>query len=123
VTKDDGNSTSQIYSSLIPTIILFPFAINNWVWPDTWLTFFIMGLMGVAATLGHSFTTIAHRLAKASSLAPVIYVQLIFMTSISWIVFKHLPNPNTVLGTVIIILTGIYVLRLETANVRKNKFD
>jgi len=121
VAKNDKNSTSQIYSSLIPTIILLPLALNNWIWPTSWTEILIMVFMGLSATLGHSFTTIAHRLAKASSLAPIIYVQLIFMTSLSWLIFNDLPTSNTILGTTLIILTGMYVLRQERKS-SKNTF-
>jgi drug/metabolite transporter (DMT)-like permease len=113
VAKVDENPVSQIYSSGIPTVLLFPFVLNMWEWPSSWLNIFAMVLMGLAATFGHSFTTIAHSWAKASSLAPVIYVQLIFMTAISWLVFNHLPTLNTAIGTVVIIFTGLYLIRLE----------
>ena len=113
VAKVDVNSVSQIFSSGIPTLLLLPFALYYWVWPSGYYEFIAMAIMGLAATFGHSFTTVAHSWAKASTLAPVIYVQLIFMTIISWLVFDHLPKANTILGTVVIIFTGLYLLRLE----------
>ena len=119
VVKVDENPVCQIYSSGIPTLLLFPFVLNIWEWPSNWLDILAMGLMGLAATFGHSFTTVAHSWAKASTLAPVIYVQLIFMTAISWLVFNHLPTINTVTGTIVIILTGLYLIRLE----QKTKID
>lgn len=120
VAKNDRNSTSQIYSSFVPTVILFPFIIDNWIWPNNWMNFLIMFVMGLSATLGHSFTTIAHKFAKASSLAPVIYVQLVFMTALSWLIFEDLPSSNNILGTLIIILTGLYVLKLAKNERKKN---
>jgi drug/metabolite transporter (DMT)-like permease len=119
VVKVDENPVCQIYSSGIPTLLLFPFVLNMWEWPSNWLDILAMGLMGLAATFGHSFTTVAHSWAKASTLAPVIYVQLIFMTAISWLVFNHLPAINTATGTIVIILTGLYLIRLE----QKTKID
>ena len=119
VVKVDENPVCQIYSSGIPTLLLFPFVLNMWEWPSNWLDILAMGLMGLAATFGHSFTTVAHSWAKASTLAPVIYVQLIFMTAISWLVFNHLPTINTATGTIVIILTGLYLIRLE----QKTKID
>ena len=119
VAQVDENPVSQIYSSGIPTLLLFPFVLNIWEWPSNWLDILAMGLMGLAATFGHSFTTVAHSWAKASTLAPVIYVQLIFMTLISWLVFNHLPTINTATGTIVIILTGLYLIRLE----QKTKID
>jgi drug/metabolite transporter (DMT)-like permease len=119
VVKVDENPVCQIYSSSIPTLLLFPFVLNIWEWPSNWLDILAMGLMGLAATFGHSFTTVAHSWAKASTLAPVIYVQLIFMTAISWLVFNHLPAINTATGTIVIILTGLYLIRLE----QKTKID
>ena len=113
VAKVDINSVSQIFSSGIPTLLLLPFALFYWVWPSNYFELLAMVVMGLAATSGHSFATVAHSLAKASTLAPVIYVQLIFMTAISWLVFDHLPTISTIFGTVIIIFTGLYLLRLE----------
>ena len=113
VARVDVNSVSQIYSSGIPTALLLPFSFYYWVWPSSYFELLAMTIMGLAATFGHSFTTVAHSWAKASTLAPVIYVQLIFMTAISWLVFDHLPKANTVLGTIVIIFTGLYLLRLE----------
>ena len=113
VAKVDVNSVSQIFSSGIPTLLLLPFALFYWVWPSNYFELLAMVVMGLAATSGHSFATVAHSLAKASTLAPVIYVQLIFMTAISWLVFDHLPTISTIFGTVIIIFTGLYLLRLE----------
>ena len=119
VAKFDVNSVSQIYSSGIPTLLLFPFAIHYWVWPTSSFELLAMAIMGLAATSGHSFTTVAHSWAKASTLAPVIYVQLVFMTAISWLVFNHLPKANTIVGTLVIIFTGLYLLKLE----RRTKID
>ena len=113
VAKVDVNSVSQIYSSGIPTVLLLPFSFYSWVWPSSYFELLAMTIMGLAATFGHSFTTVAHSWAKASTLAPVIYVQLIFMTVISWVIFDHLPKVNTVLGTMVIIFTGLYLLKLE----------
>ena len=75
VAKVDVNSVSQIYSSGIPTLLLLPSVLYYWVWPKTYLELLAMAIMGLAATSGHSFTTVAHGWAKASTLAPVIYVQ------------------------------------------------
>ena len=113
VAKVDVNFVSQIYSSGIPTLLLLPFALYYWVWPSSYYEILAMAVMGLAATSGHSFTTVAHSWAKASTLAPVIYVQLIFMTAISWLMFDHLPTINTIFGTIVIILTGLYLLGLE----------
>ena len=107
VVKVDENPVCQIYSSGIPTLLLFPFVLNIWEWPSNWLDILAMGLMGLAATFGHSFTTVAHSWAKASTLAPVIYVQLIFMTAISWLVFNHLPTINTATGTIAVSYTHL----------------
>lgn len=113
VARVDSNPVCQIYSSGIPTIIIFPLVISLWEWPSTLVDLILMVVIGCFATLGHSFTTIAYRWAKASFLAPVIYVQLIFMTIISWLVFDHLPTTNTIVGTIIIIFAGLYFFNFE----------
>lgn len=105
----DNNPTGQIFTSGIPTIALMPFALWHWQWPQAPIDWVIAGCIGLFATLGHSLLTVGHRYAQASTLAPMVYVQIIYVTTISWIVFHEPPDGKTIAGTAVIIGAGFYI--------------
>ncbi len=105
----DDNSTSQLWSAGIPTLLLLPIGLAIWDWPATTLDGVLMILIGCLATLGHSLLTIAHRFAPASVLAPLVYVQIIYISIISWLIFDEPPTTTTLMGTAVIIASGLYI--------------
>lgn len=71
--------------------------------------------LGIYGGLGHFLMIRAFRDAPASSLSPLLYVQLIWATLLGWWVFDHLPDFWTVLGMLIIGVSGLsLVLRIRT---------
>ncbi len=105
----DDNATSQIWSSGVATLAVAPPALDAWVWPQTPLDWGLMAGIGLFGALGHSMATVAHRFAEASALAPVVYGQVITATFASWLLFAALPTRATILGTAIIVLSGVYI--------------
>jgi len=105
----DSPHSQQFYAALIATVCILPFAFEEWVWPSdaaSWLAFFAMGGMGA---VGHQIFSIAHRLAPASTLAPFVYIQIIYMTAASWLVFGEPPDRWIFLGAPIVIGSGLYI--------------
>ena len=105
----DSASTMQIYTGLVGTIAVAPFALASWIWPSdpaTWLAFFLVGIAGLA---GHFIYTIAHRFAPASVLAPFAYTQIIYMTLSSWLIFSDPPDVWLFVGAPIVIASGLYI--------------
>ena len=105
----DSTNTQQLYAGLIATIGVAPMAILHWTVPEGALNWGLFLMMGVFGWLGHQMLTVAHRYAPASVLAPFIYVQLIYMTASSWIVFNTPPSIWIVVGAPIIIGSGFYI--------------
>lgn len=109
----ESNSTSQIWASGLATAALLPFALHIWVWPETpgqWVFMIVIGLFGA---VGHVFATAAHRLADASTLAPIVYEQVFFVTIAGWLVFGSLPTHWTAIGCAIIVGSGFYIWQRE----------
>jgi drug/metabolite transporter (DMT)-like permease len=105
----DAVSTQQFYAGLIATVCIAPFAFGNWVWPgdpSSWVAFITIGIVAV---VGHQFFTIAHRLAPASTLAPFIYVQIVYLTLSSWLVFGEPPSVWIFVGAPLVIGSGLYI--------------
>lgn len=110
----DKNAVSQTYTSGLAMMALAPFVITHWTWdlsPGGWVLALLLGSLGM---LGHSVLTYAHRFAEASVLAPTVYSQIIYITILSWWIFDSTPSGNTVVGTIIIVASGIYIWWRET---------
>lgn len=115
----ESNATSQIWSSGIATVLLAPVAIPIWQWPHTGLDLAVMGLIGLFGGAGHIFATTAHRLADASILAPVVYIQILLASLVGIFIFDTWPTVWTLGGGLIIIASGIYIWQRERQKGRK----
>lgn len=109
----ESNSTSQLWASGLATMALAPFGLWVWIWPDTALGWGVMCMIGVFGATGHGIAVAAHRFADASSLAPMVYIQVIYATASGFFIFGNLPTWATATGTTIIIASGIYIWRRE----------
>jgi drug/metabolite transporter (DMT)-like permease len=112
----ESNATSQIWASGLATICLLPFALSDWVWPTAisdWTFFCLIGIFGGTA---HILATGAHRMADASVLAPVIYIQLFLAAFAGIVFFDTWPTVWTLGGGLIIIAAGFYNWHRERQN-------
>jgi drug/metabolite transporter (DMT)-like permease len=76
---------------------------------EIWL---VVGL-GVFATLGHIFLTSAVRYADTGLLAPFQYLEIISAILLGYLIFSDIPDHQTILGLIIIISSGIYLMHRE----------
>ena len=67
-------------------------ATGDWSLPADGPGWFAFLLIGAAALVGHQLLTSAHRFAPASVLAPFGYVQIVYMTASSWLIFSQPPD-------------------------------
>lgn len=109
----ESNATSQTWSSGLATLCLAPFALPVWIWPQTVVDYGVLCAIGVFGALGHILATTAHRLADASILAPVIYIQILLAALAGILVFDTWPTVWTLGGGLIIIASGIYIWQRE----------
>jgi drug/metabolite transporter (DMT)-like permease len=109
----DAPLVMLFYSVLPGALILAPFAIWQWVWPQTLGQWLILGMLGVLGGTGHYLFIHAYRLAPASSVAPFIYMQLLTMVMFGFAVFGDLPDGWTLVGAGVIVASGIYLLHRE----------
>lgn len=105
----DSVTTQQFYAGLVATLCVAGFAIGGWTWPTQTSGWVAFALIGVAALIGHQFLTTAHRFAPASVLAPFGYLQIIFMTASSWLIFQQPPDVWIFIGAPIVIASGLYI--------------
>jgi drug/metabolite transporter (DMT)-like permease len=71
-------------------------------------------LAGVFNATAHFLLIEALRLGEAAVISPMRYTSLIWATLIGYAVWRELPDAGVVLGSAVIIASGIYMLRIET---------
>lgn len=108
-----ATETMQFYMGLLGTVVLLPFAIWAWVWPDSTLQWLVLISLGVFGWGGHQLLTGAHRFATSGTLMPYTYSFLIYLTVTSYIVFGHVPDVWTMVGAGVIIGSGLVIWKRE----------
>lgn len=83
-----------------------------WQTPDprAWALFAAAGIVGGTAQL---LISQAVRLAPASVVAPFDYFHIVVSASLGWLVFAEIPTITTLAGAMVVMASGLYVLRAE----------
>ena len=92
-----------IISCVMPFVWVKP-TLNQWS---------MMAAIGVFACIGHLFLILSLKYADASKLAPFSYFEIITNIIIGYYFFSDFPDNWTFLGLFIIVLSGIYISRIE----------
>lgn len=109
----DTPLTMLFFSILLGTFGLAPFALWQWVWPQSAQEWLLLSALGMFGGAGHYLFIHAYRLAPASSVAPFLYVQILTMVAFGFAVFGDVPDWWTLTGAAVIIASGVYLLHRE----------
>jgi drug/metabolite transporter (DMT)-like permease len=109
----ESAASLQMMSALGATVLLAPWALVHWRWPDGGLPWLVIALCGLCGGLGHFMVAQAHRYASAATLAPFLYQQIVYMTLLGWLVFGQTPSLLVVAGAGVVVSSGLYLLWLE----------
>jgi drug/metabolite transporter (DMT)-like permease len=109
----DPPEVTQTYTPLAGVLILAPFALSVWHWPESAGQWLLLASLGFWGGLGHWLLILAHRSAPAPVLAPFIYLGLIWMSAAGFLVFGDVPTWWTLSGAAVVILSGLYLLARE----------
>ena len=113
--RHDAPETTLFYTGLVGSLLVMPFAPFVWTTPASaavWLA--MAGVAGFGA-LGHWLLILAHKHAPASIVAPFFYVQLLWATLLGWLVFREVPDRWTLIGGMVVMGSGLYLLSRERA--------
>lgn len=113
LSRTDSSETTQFYTNMVGALIMTAVVPFVWARPDGLRTAGLMVLIGMFGCAGHYLLILAHRLAPASTLAPFIYTQMIWTTTLGFLVFGDVPQRWTIVGGSIVILSGLYLLHRE----------
>ena len=91
-------------------LLLTPQAVATWSTPAPSDLIFFAGL-GALSLIGHLLSIVAFRLADTSTLAPLVYVELIGAALIGYLAFGDVPGMATIVGAVLIAAAGLILLQ------------
>jgi drug/metabolite transporter (DMT)-like permease len=104
--------TIMTYSSIAGVAILSVLVPFVWIAP-TWQAVMFGILIGVASTAGQWIVVLAFRYADASVLAPFSYTQLVWVSTLGFLIFGEVPDAWTVVGAAFIVASGLYTAHRE----------
>jgi drug/metabolite transporter (DMT)-like permease len=113
LSRTDSSETTLFYSNLVGAIAMLPVVFFVWSTPDSMFIVALMVLIGAFGSIGHFMLIAGHRLAPASVLAPFIYTQLVWTTTLGFLVFGDVPHRWTIVGGLIVVSSGLYLLHRE----------
>jgi drug/metabolite transporter (DMT)-like permease len=100
--------TMVFYTALVGTATMS--LALPWIWQGPWpslIEALMIASLGILGGTGHYLLIRAFRHAPASTLSPLLYVQLIWATLLGWAVFGALPDAMAAAGMAIIAGAGL----------------
>jgi len=110
---EDPVPVTMFYTALAGAVILMMIVPFIWESPVGWQQWLALLLIGIAGGAAHSCIIASHVFAPASTVAPFMYSQIFWALGFGYLFFGALPDQFTVLGGVIVIASGIYLLRRQ----------
>ena len=112
VSRDDEADTSLLYSGLVGALVLSVIGPFDWrpPTPVDWGLLLIVALIGSGA---HFALIKALQFAPASALQPFSYSLFLWAVLVGFVGFDDLPDLWTVAGGIVVIASGLYIIRHE----------
>lgn len=110
--RTEKSSTIVIYYFMINSLCLFPFALKYWTIPN----FFVFSLLagnGLLMILHMALLNYGFSMGTPSKLSVLTYAGIIFSALLGFLFFNEIPTLWTIIGGLLIVLGGIYVLRVK----------
>lgn len=106
--ETDSPSVCSFYVGVFSTLILSLVVPFYWATPSAtqWLLLVVLGSLGLSA---HFLISTSYRYASSSVLAPLGYLQIVFAAGYGVLLFGGYPVMSSVLGMVLICLSGLVV--------------
>lgn len=115
----DPLAVTLLYTAMIGAIassIWVPFIWQTPQGSEQWLTLISIGLFGAVA---HSLIIMAHQYTLATIVAPFIYTQIFWALFFSWLIFRELPDIYAFIGGIVVIISGLYLVRSNRQHTKK----
>ncbi len=110
--RRDAALTSFFWTAIAGGIAMLAIGPFFWV-PPVGTDWYWMGLLCLTGTGGHYLLIKALDATKASTIQPFAYLQLVFASSIGILVFDDSLDPMLIVGSAIIVGSGLFALQRE----------
>jgi drug/metabolite transporter (DMT)-like permease len=100
------------FQCAVGTVLLTPQAVLSWFAP-AWNDLLFFAALGLFSAVSHILSIVAFRHASASTLAPLVYLELIGAVLVGYLAFREIPDLPTVIGAGFIVVAGLLLLRRE----------
>jgi drug/metabolite transporter (DMT)-like permease len=108
----ERSSTVVFYFSLVSSIGFLVTAPFGWKLPEVW-TLLLLVLSGVLGGVSQLMMTESYRWADTSAVAPFEYTSMLFGLALGFVLFGDVPTMTMLIGSVIVIASGLIVLWRE----------
>ncbi len=112
LTRSEGTGAIVFYFMMMTSLLGLSTILLGWQAPG-WQDALMMLTVGVLGGLGQIFLVQAYRFGDASLIAPFEYSTMLWAMAIGWFVFGDWPATAVLVGAVIVIASGIYVIFRE----------
>ncbi len=114
--KDESKVLMLLSGCSLAVLFFLPIMFLNYIEPTLyeWITFVVLSIITTTATLFvyHAFQHIS----SASIIAPYHYTQIVWGTLLGYFMFSDVPNIEVIIGSVLIVLSGLYLIYSERKN-------
>ena len=113
LTRHETTGVIVVWQAISVTLFSLPLALLHWQTPTLlqWVGFAFCGLLGSA---GHYCLTRSFRSADISSTQSVKFLDLVWATTIGWLLFAEVPSQTTLIGGAVICAATIWIARRES---------
>lgn len=112
LTETERTGAIVFYFMMLTSLLGLSTSLLGWTAPG-WADSLLMILIGILGGLGQIFLVQAYRYGDASLIAPFEYSTMLWAVAIGWFWFGEWPAQTILLGAVIVIGSGIYVILRE----------
>ena len=112
LTETEHTTTIVMWFSLTTSVLALSSLPFGWSWPSG-PDLAILVAIGILGGIGQIALTQSYRYAGASTIAPFDYTTMIWAVLIGWLAFAEIPSSQVVIGAVIVISAGLFVIFRE----------
>jgi drug/metabolite transporter (DMT)-like permease len=116
----ESSTTIVLWQSLLMTAFTAAVLPFFWTTPSAW-ELLILILVGLVGGLAQVMLTEAYASAEVSSLGPYSYTSILWAVGFGWLIWGDMPTIATILGAVLIVLSGLYILHRELVRGRMKR--
>jgi drug/metabolite transporter (DMT)-like permease len=102
------------FQCAVGTVLLTPQAVASWSAPG-WSDLVFFAGLGVLSAISHTLSIAAFHRADASTLAPLVNVELVGAAAVGYVAFDEVPGLQTAIGAGFIVVAGLILLSRRAA--------